>query len=69
MLTPERIRQLEYDALLRAKALSPESLRAEAVNAHAGHNDAPEGSDERTELGILARTFTREMVERGMTAG
>lgn len=64
MLSDDRMRQIEAEATDRAKRLSDDSLRKEAVNLHIAYRDAPAG-DERTEFGIMDRAYTREMIRRG----
>jgi hypothetical protein len=66
MLSEDRIRQIEDEATLRAKSLSNDSLRKEAVKITLEHNDAPPG-DERTELGIMDRVYTLELGLRTLT--
>lgn len=67
MLPDERVRQIEIDATARADQLSDDSLHKEAVNVHVEYRNAPDG-DERTELGIIDRVYTRELIRRGLTA-
>lgn len=66
MLPKERAEQIERDATLRAKALSNESLRKEAVAITLARNDAKPG-DELAELEIVDRVFTLEMGLRKLT--
>jgi hypothetical protein len=67
MLSQEERDELERQATLRAEMLSEESLRKEAATAFVAQKDAKLESDERVELEILDRVYTREMIRRGLT--
>jgi hypothetical protein len=65
VLTTERMRQIENEAMAHAETLSDDALRQEAESESVKHHETRIG-DERVKLAIMDNVLTREMIRRGL---